>query len=48
MQVDEANCAYQEALQADARLVDAHIDLGSLSFQQGQVAEAKRPFSEGV
>src|SRR5205823_8642718 len=34
------------ALQSDARLVDAHIDLGSLLLDKGDVAEAKNHFQK--
>jgi superkiller protein 3 len=46
--LEEAIAQYREALQADPRFVDAHIDLASALFAKGELQEAKAHYLEAT
>src|SRR5437016_14262653 len=45
--LEEAIVQYRQAIQADPRHVDAHLDLASARFQEGDLQEAKAHYLEG-
>jgi len=46
--LEEAIAQYRQALQADPRFVDAHIDLASALFAKGELREAKTHYLEAT